>query len=83
MFALIILSFHALPVGDLSAAARPFPQDEFLQQQQMNEPLQRQQQLDEVQQQLNQIQNDQQLNQEQLQERLNQSQQQLDELQRR
>ena len=48
LFALVILSIHALPVGDLSVAAQPFAHDQFLQQQQMNE-LRSQQQLDHLQ----------------------------------
>lgn len=67
LFALIILSFHALPVGDLSAAAaQVFAQDQFLQRQQMNH-LRAQQQLDDL----------------QREERLNQTQQQLDQMRQR
>ena len=57
LFALIILSFHALPVGELAFAAQPLGRDPFLGRAQANE-LRDQQQLDQLQrdQQLNQVQ---------------------------
>jgi biopolymer transport protein ExbB/TolQ len=88
LFALVILSFHALPVGDLSAAAQPFVQDQFLQRQQMNElrsqqqldQLQREQEFNQAQQQLDQMRQDGQANPRRRPEQLNDLQRQLDQM---
>ena len=48
LFALIILSFHALPVGELAFAAQPFGGNRFLGRAQANE-LRDQQRLDQLQ----------------------------------
>ena len=88
LFALVILSFHALPVGDLSAAAQPFAQDLFHQRQQINElraqqqldHLQREQELNQAQEQLNQMRQRGQTNPGPRPEQLNDVQRQLDQM---
>jgi TolA-binding protein len=74
LFALVILSFHALVAEDVASAAPPVGAGRFLQSQQTNN-LREQQQL-------NQLQREQELNRRQLQEQFNQTQQRLEELRR-
>jgi hypothetical protein len=89
LFALIILSFHALPVGELAFAAQPFGGNRFLGRAQANElrdqqrldQLQRDQQLNQVQRQLDQLQQHGQTNPVQRQDRLDDVQQQLNQIQ--